>query len=379
MTASSTVNSPTSSKVHFCDFRTRPGQNMLQKFASLLRHAGLEEMELNNRFTAVKLHFGEEGNLAYIRPNYVAVLVEMLKGQSARVYLTDCGTLYSGQRHNAVDHLRVAERNGFNPAAVGCNVIIADGLRGTDYREVPIAGQYCRTAKIGTAIADCDVLISCNHFKCHELTGFGGALKNIGMGSGSIGGKLEMHSSSKPHIHDESCTACGVCADNCLHSAISIDEELDTAVIDYERCVGCCQCVVMCQFNAARIRFDEAVEVTGRKMAEYTLAVLQGRPALHINFINNVSPQCDCWPHNDAAIVNDIGIAVSRDPVALDRACADMVNGAPHLPGSLLDDLRYQPGEDKFSRVHPSTSWKSVLDYAEVLGLGSQEYELVKI
>ncbi len=367
------------SKVYFCDFHTRPGKNILDKFKTLLQQAGLEELELKRKFTAIKAHFGEMGNMAYIRPDYAAILVDVLKEKKARVFLTDCGTLYTGQRHNAVDHLHVAQVHGFNPLVVGCSVIIADGLRGTDFREIPVSGKYCTTAKIGSAIADCDVLISLNHFKCHELTGFGGAIKNIGMGSGSMGGKLEMHSSSKPYIHDESCTACGICVDACLQSAITIDDELDTAVIDPDRCTGCCQCVVMCQFNASRIRFNEAAEVTGYKMVEYTWAVLKDRPSFHINFINNVSPQCDCWSHNDVPLVGDIGIAVSFDPVALDRACADMVNAAPHVPGSVLDDLKYLPGEDKFAKVHPITSWQSCLQYAESLGLGSQEYELIKI
>lgn len=367
------------SKVYFSDFRTRPGLNLLQKFKSLLLHGGLEQMELNKKFTAIKVHFGEMGNLAYIRPNYAAALVDLLKAKEAKVFLTDTGTLYSGHRQNAVDHLEVAARNGFNPLATGCQVIIADGLRGTDFREIPINLQYCKTAKIASAIADSDVLISLNHFKAHEITGVGGALKNIGMGCGSIGGKLEMHSSSKPRIDDENCTACGVCADNCLQDAITIDEELDIAVIDYDKCTGCCQCVVMCQFDASRITWNEAAEVTACKVAEYAYAVLKNRPALHINFINNVSPQCDCWSHNDVPLVADIGMAVSLDPVALDRASADLVNLAPHMSGSILSDLGFVEGQDKFGAVHRSTSWKAGLDYAEKLGLGSQNYEIIKV
>jgi uncharacterized protein len=212
------------SKVYFTDLRTKPGLNLLDKTAHLVKQAGMDKIDFKNKFVAIKIHFGEPGNLAYIRPNYAATIVKLIKSLGGIPFLTDANTLYSGRRSNAVDHLEAAMENGFNPLAVGCNVIIADGLKGTDYREIEINQKHCKSAKIGTAIADADIIISMNHFKGHEMTGFGGALKNLGMGSGSRGGKLEMHSASQPEIDSDKCISCGQCIKACSQSAMSFDK-----------------------------------------------------------------------------------------------------------------------------------------------------------
>ena len=184
------------SKVYFTDLRTKPGLNLLDKLERLVKKAGIENIDFKNKFVAIKIHFGEPGNLAYIRPNYARRMVQIIKGLKGMPFLTDSNTLYTGRRANAIEHLEAAMENGFNPLTVGCNIIIADGIKGTDYREIEIHGKHCEKAKIGAAIADADIIISMNHFKGHEMTGFGGAIKNLGMGSGSRGGKLEMHSAS---------------------------------------------------------------------------------------------------------------------------------------------------------------------------------------
>ena len=275
------------SKVYFTNLRTTPSSNLLDKMERLVKRAGIANIDFKNQFVAIKIHFGEPGNLAYIRPNYAARLVSLLRELGAKPFLTDCNTLYSGRRSNAVDHLQSAMENGFNPMSAGCNVIIADGVKGTDYREIEIDGQYCKAPKIGAAIADADIIISMNHFKGHEQAGFGGALKNLGM--------------------------------------------------------GC---------------------------------------AFHVSFIMNVSPECDCWNHNDAAIIPDLGIAASFDPVALDKACADMVINAPIIGGNKLAETHpheHLEGEDKFHLIHPDTNWQAGLRYAEEIGLGSQAYELITV
>ena len=339
------------SKVYFTDLRTKPGLNLLDKLEKLVKRAGIENIDFKNQFTAIKIHFGEPGNLAYLRPNYAAKIVSMIKELGGLVFLTDSNTLYSGRRANAVDHLLAAQENGFNPLSVGCNVIIADGIKGTDYREIEINEKYCKTAKIGAAIADADIIISMTHFKGHEMTGFGGVLKNLGMGSGSRGGKLEMHSASQPEIHKENCIGCGMCVKSCAQEAISINENRK-AEIDYNKCVGCGQCVAVCQFNAAQVVWDESAVTANEKIAEYAYAVVKDKPNFHISFIMNVSPNCDCWDSNDLAIVPDIGIAASFDPVALDRLCVDLVNKAPMINGSTLSDTNYHEGEDKFGHIH---------------------------
>ena len=368
------------SKVYFTNLRTKPGRSLLDKMETLIKKAGIEQINFDGKFTAIKIHFGEPGNLAYIRHNYAARLVQFLQKKNTRVFLTDANTLYSGRRSNAVDHLQTAMENGFNPMAVPCPVIIADGLKAIDYREVRIDCEYCKTAKIGAAIADADIIISMTHFKGHEQTGFGGTLKNLGMGSASAAGKLELHSSSQPVIDAESCTSCGQCVKYCASDAVTLNK-LKKAEIDYEKCVGCGQCVAVCQYDAAQVVWDNSSDMTNYKVAEYSLAVLKGKPNFHINFIMNVSPLCDCWSNNDAAIVPDIGIAASFDPVALDKACADMVTQAVANVGSCLDVHEHGQlqGEDKFKLIHPKTEWKVGLSHGEKIGLGSMDYELITV
>lgn len=367
------------SKVYFTNLRTRPGLNLLDKLEKLIRKAGIENIDFKNKFVAIKIHFGEPGNLAYIRPNYAAKVVKVIKELGGMPFLTDSNTLYSGRRANAIDHLETAMENGFNPMAVDCNVIIADGLKGTDYREIEINKKHCKKAKIGTAIADADIVISMSHFKGHEMTGFGGTLKNLGMGSGSRGGKLEMHSASQPKINLGNCIGCRQCAKNCAQGAITFNENRK-AVIDYEKCVGCGQCVAVCSFDGAQVIWNESADTANEKIAEYAYAVVKDKPNFHISFIMNVSPNCDCWDSNDAAIIPDLGIAASFDPVALDKACIDMVNNAPILNNTALHD-KLECGHDhgsidKFGHIHPNTDWKTGLTHGEAIGLGIQDYEL---
>ena len=368
------------SKVYFTNLRVKGGNSLLDKLEILVKKAGIEQIDFAGKFTAVKIHFGEPGNLAYIRPNYVARLVQFLQKKQARVFLTDSNTLYCGRRSNAIDHLQSAMENGFNPVAVPCPVIIADGVKAIDYREINIDGEYCKTAKIGSAIADADIIVSMSHFKGHEVTGFGGALKNIGMGSASTAGKMEMHSSSQPKIAEKNCTACGQCVKYCAAKAIAVNKQ-KKAEIDYEKCVGCGQCIAVCQYNAAQVVWDGAADIACCKVAEYTMAALKNKTHFHVSFIMDISPDCDCWSCNDAPIVPNIGIAASFDPVALDKACADMVTAAAANIGSCLNVSEHGmlQGKDKFKLVHPGTEWKVTLTHAEKIGLGRMEYELITV
>ena len=366
------------SKVYFTDMRAKPGRNLLDKLEILIEKAGIGQIDFKNKFTAVKIHFGEPGNLAYIRANYATRLVKYLLAKQARPFLTDSNTLYLGRRSNAVDHIESAYENGFNPIAVPCPVIIADGLKAIDYKEIPVDLKYCKTAKIGAAIAEADIIVSMNHFKGHEQSGFGGALKNLGMGSASRMGKLELHSSSQPTINSTQCTSCGQCVKYCASDAIRLNAK-KKAEIDSKKCAGCGQCVAVCQFEAAQPVWDNSADVMNFKIAEYASAVLKDKPHFHINFIMDVSPNCDCWAYNDVAIIPNLGIAASFDPVALDKACADMATKScanfhsalpVHKPGELQDT-------DKFKLIHPNTDWLTGLKYAEKIGLGSLQYELI--
>ncbi|MCX6301538.1 MAG: DUF362 domain-containing protein [Bacteroidia bacterium] len=370
-----------SSKVWFTNLRTKPSQNLIRKLEILVTRAGIEKIDFQRKITAIKIHFGEPGNLAYLRPNYAACIVKLLKSKGAIPFLTDCNTLYFGRRSNAPSHLEAAFENGYNPIATGCPVIIADGIKGTDSREIEINMEFTAVAKIGTAITDADIIISMNHFKGHEVTGFGGALKNLGMGCASVGGKLFLHSGASPKIHEKNCTGCRICEKNCAYEAIHVGKD-KIAHIDYEKCIGCGQCIAVCQYDSAQVVWQNSSEIVCKRIAEYAYAAIKDKPSFHINFIMNVSPECDCWGFNDYPLVPDIGIAASFDPVALDMACADLVKATPALPGSTIcvnhenGDLR---DKDKFKLAHPDTFWQAGLEHAEKTGLGNLAYELINV
>ena len=366
------------SKVYYTNFRATYRENVPQKLARLVKKAGmLEGIDFSNKFTAIKIHFGEPGNLSYLRPNYAKVIVDLIKGEGGKVFLTDCNTLYVGRRKNGLDHLEAAYENGYNPFATGCHVVIADGLKGTDEALVPVeGGVYVKEAKIGRAVMDADIVISMNHFKGHECTGFGGALKNLGMGCGSRAGKMEMHSAGKPRVLKGQCVGCGACVKICAHSAITLADK--KASIDHSKCVGCGRCIGICPKDAVAAANDESNDILNCKIAEYTKAVIDGRPNFHISLIVDVSPNCDCHAENDVPIVPNVGMFASFDPVALDMACADAVNRQPVMPGSILSELP-QLRNDRFTDNHPETNWMSAVDHAVKIGIGSKEYELIEI
>ena len=367
------------SKVYFADLRADVHENLQQKLTRLMKTAGMGDIDFRDKFVAIKLHFGEPGNLAFLRPNWARTVADFVKERGGKPFLTDCNTLYVGGRKNALDHMDSAMLNGFNPMTTGCQIIIADGLKGSDEVEVPVVGgEYVKNAKIGRAVMDADVFISLTHFKGHEEAGFGGCLKNIGMGCGSRAGKMEQHNAGKPHVAQKHCIGCGQCRKICAHGAPIIEN--GKAYIDHDKCVGCGRCIAVCPKDAVRINWDETTANLNCKIAEYTKAVVDGRPCFHISLVIDVSPNCDCRPENDMAIVPNVGMFASFDPVALDMACVDAVNAQTPLRGSAADDAHAKAYvHDHFQRLHPDTNWRSCLEHGEKIGIGTREYELIKI
>ena len=367
------------SKVYFADLRADVHENLQQKLTRLMKTAGMGNIDFQDKFVAIKLHFGEPGNLAFLRPNWARTVADFVKERGGKPFLTDCNTLYVGGRKNALDHMDSAMLNGFNPMTTGCQIIIGDGLKGSDEVEVPVVGgEYVKNAKIGRAVMDADVFISLTHFKGHEEAGFGGCLKNIGMGCGSRAGKMEQHNAGKPHVAQKHCIGCGQCRKICAHGAPIIEN--GKAYIDHDKCVGCGRCIAVCPKDAVRINWDETTANLNCKIAEYTKAVVDGRPCFHISLVIDVSPNCDCRPENDMAIVPNVGMFASFDPVALDMACVDAVNAQTPLRGSAADDAHAKAHvHDHFQRLHPDTNWRSCLEHGEKIGIGTREYELIKI
>ena len=370
-------------QVYFTDFHTEAfGDGLPKKLQKLIKKAGIEKLDMEKKFVAIKMHFGELGNISYLRPNYAKAVVDVVKEFGGFPYLTDCNTLYPGSRKNALEHLYCAWENGFTPMTVGCPILIGDGLKGTDDVDVPVVGgEYIKAAKIGRAVMDADVFISLTHFKGHEMTGFGGALKNIGMGCGSRAGKKDQHSNGQPHIETEECRGCKKCQKDCANNGLVFDETTRKMHVDTANCVGCGRCLGACNFDAIQFTNDAAVSELNCRMAEYTKAVVDGRPNFHISLIVDVSPNCDCHCENDAPILPNIGMFASFDPLALDQACADACLKATPMPGSQLDRNMRKPGfkdlKDNFRNSTPESEWRSCMEHGEKIGLGTREYELI--
>ncbi len=372
-------------KVYFTDFRTKAfGDGLPTKLKKLIKAAGIEQLDMEGKFAAIKLHFGELGNISYLRPNYARAVADVVKEFGGKPFLTDCNTMYPGSRKNALEHLECAWENGFTPLTVGCPILIGDGLKGTDDIGVPVVGgEYVKEARIGRAIMDADIFISLTHFKGHEMTGFGGTIKNIGMGCGSRAGKTEQHSNGKPSIAPQLCRGCRRCLRECANNALQYDAETNKTTVNYENCVGCGRCLGACNFDAITFEDSNANELLNFRMAEYTKAVVDGRPNFHISLIVDVSPNCDCHNENDAPILPNLGMFASFDPLALDQACVDACLKATPLPGSQLADnlakADFVDHHDHFTNSTPESEWRTCLEHAEKIGLGSREYDLIVI
>ena len=370
-------------KVYFTDFRVAVGSSGLTgKLKSLMEKAGVRQIDMDGKFVAIKMHFGELGNLSFLRPNYARAVADLVKEMGGHPFLTDCNTMYPGSRKNALEHLECAWENGFTPLTVGCPILIGDGLKGTDDIAVPVkGGEYVKEAYIGRAIMDADVFISLTHFKGHEMTGFGGAIKNIGMGCGSRAGKKDQHSSGKPNISAPLCRGCRRCQRECANNGLEFDAEAKKMHVNLDNCVGCGRCLGACNFDAIHFAGDNAPADLNRRMVEYAKAVVDGRPNFHVSLIVDVSPNCDCHTENDAPILPNIGMLASFDPIALDQACADLCQKAEPIANSQLGDNMRRKGfvdlRDHFKNNKPEVDWKTCLEHGEKIGLGTRDYELI--
>jgi len=364
-------------EVYFASARARDNEGLVEKLGHLMEAVGLDLIPPKG-LVAVKLHLGERGTTSFLRPIYVRKAVEKIKERGGKPFLTDTTTLYRGERQNAVDYLRLAVANGFSYATIGAPIIIADGLRAADTVECRVELKHFETVKYASAVRQADALVVLTHFKGHLAAGFGGAIKNVSMGLGSRSQKQRMHADVKPQLRKkEVCVACGQCAQVCPAEAIQVEE---VAHFDHNRCIGCAECIVVCPQGAIRILWNESPRNLQEKMAETLYGVMQDKKdkIAFFNFLLDVTPDCDCFPWSDTAIVPDIGILGTKDPIAIDQASVDLVNQMPGIPTSALSSA-LEPGGDKFQALFPQVDWSHQLAYGEELGLGSRRYKLVEI
>jgi uncharacterized Fe-S center protein len=367
------------SDVYFTDLRAdKEKDNVANKIGRSYRRSKMDKVFNAGDLVAIKTHFGEFGNTAFLRPQYLAKIVDLVEAGKGRPFLTDCNTLYAGSRSNAVDHLRTAVVHGYTYPVVNAPVVIADGLKGHDQVVVQVNLKRCREVKIGSAAMQADSILCVSHLKGHNMTGFGGALKNLGMGFGSRAGKMDMHSGINPKVDDSKCHGCGNCITNCPGDAIMVIKK--KAHIDGVKCIGCGECCIICPQQAIEI-IDWRTDLPSmqEKIVEYCYGIMKGRAERFgfVTFIVDVTPLCDCYSFNDVDIVPDVGILMSRDIVAIDQAAADLVNGQN---GATISALKsgHGPGEDKFKGLS-DIDWSIQLEYAEELGLGSRSYKLVRV
>jgi len=356
-------------EVFFANTRCKPHRGMEVKLGELAERVGLSEVIGRRDIVAIKTHFGEAGSTAFIPVLYLRRLVSMVKDLNAKPFVTDAGTLYVGSRSNAINHLLAAAAHGFTQETLGAPIIIADGLKGHDFVEVEVDGELLSKVKIASAAVHADALLVASHMTGHELTGFGCAIKNVGMGLGSRGGKQQMHSDIKPNVNAEKCTACAECLRWCPAGAISLEGKGKErkAVIDQDKCIGCGECTVMCFEGAIAARLSTSLDVAQRKIVEYAKGAMKGKEGkcAFFNFLLHITPACDCWDFSDAPVVEDIGVVASRDIVAVEQASLDLMNE--------------KAGKDVIGGIYNAMDWTAQLEYAERMGLGRRDYELVPI
>jgi uncharacterized Fe-S center protein len=364
------------SDVWFAGLRARdPAQSTVAKILRLFDAAGLGACIEPGAPTAIKIHFGEEGNDSYINPVFARQVVDKVREHGGKPFLTDTNTLYLGCRADAIDHITIAIRHGFSFATVNAPVIIADGLKGKNYREIEIGKRHFNRVLIAGDIAEVNSLIVLTHFKGHEVTGFGGAIKNLAMGCAPPAGKQEQHTALPTNV-EARCIGCGKCILVCPTEAVSLED--GKGRIDRNRCNGCFECMTVCPEHAIDIDWKTEIPKFTERIVEYAFGAAKGKQAGYINFLTDITPDCDCVGWSDTPIVPDIGILASRDPVAIDAASFDLVNLQEGLEGSFLGS-NFRKGEDKFKGMRHATDGYLQVRYAEKIGLGSAEYRLLEL
>jgi uncharacterized protein len=353
------------SKVYFIGAKNADDiADVNDKLRTLLAKSGVLDVARKDGKAGVKLHFGEEGSTGFVRPDHVRVICDEILHRGAVPVLSDTNTLYRGKRLNPADHLALAHAHGFTRDKVGADIFIPDDTKKEEVMEVRIDQSRIKTAKVARFYIDVDAMVVVSHFKGHGLAGFGGALKNIGMGCAMREGKLAQHCDASPVFSAKDCTGCGECALVCPVGALQIEEE--KSVLDRSKCIGCGSCISACPNRALFVDMKVGNELV-EKMVEYAYAVLRNRQnsSCYLNFALRINQECDCWSLENHQVAPDVGILASLDPVSIDKASFDLVNKAC--------------GRDIFKEIHPGPDGLKQLEHAAHIGLGNLDYELIEL
>jgi uncharacterized Fe-S center protein len=363
--------------VYYIEAKKDSNKSLIDRLAQMIdKSCLLKNIESGDR-VAVKMHFGERGGYGYIRTPFIGKIVQKIIEYNGIPFLTDTNTLYTHKRHNAIDHLKTAAINGFTYETVGAPIIIADGLTGNDYEIIKVNGKHFKEIFIGSAIFYADFIIAATHFTCHPLGGFGGSIKNLAMGCASIKGKFLQHSEFVPSVDKNLCRLCGTCIEACSFDAIRKGKK--SIYFIEKNCKGCGECIGACKYNAIRPKFPRESRKLQEKMVEYVMGITKqkDKKITYINFLIDVTPECDCFSASNIPIVPDLGILLSSDPVAIDKASADLVNSAPFSP--LWTDTNKTKSEDKFNLINKNIDWNSQLDYGQKMGIGNKDYRIIRL
>ena len=268
---------------------------------------------------AVKLHVGELGNPHYVQPFFLHDIIRRVKDAGGKPFLTDSNTYYHAQRNNAYDHMLTALVNGFNMAPF----IVADGLRSENYRTVKTKGVL-RKIEVAGVIAEADAMIVVSHDKGHELSGFGGAIKNLGMGCASQAGKLRQHRTVGLEIDESKCIGCGECKVECPMDIPEIIE--GKAHNTSPLCMRCPICVEACPMDAIKLVDKENLSKAFASAAYGVLSTFKSAKVSYVSFAKNITQYCDCLPGPGEVVMDDVGIFASGSPVSIDGAFLSMID-----------------------------------------------------
>lgn len=399
------------SDVFYFTARTHSHEQSMSKFKGplALKNLGIEQKIKNSDKVVIKTHFGALENTRYLRPSYLRFLCDYVKKLGGTPNVAEsCGwgipesisgthTEYSG-RATETEYLKIALLHGFTKETMGAPILMLDGEEGADIEIQKVTGKRFERVLVAGRLREFDYMIIASHFKGHGSAGFGGALKNLGIGCVSKGGKVEAHTGKTFKIDFDICNPkCNNCINICPTNALTKDKD-NKLNFNEDQCKFCYMCASVCNdkvFNLGNASGEDFIT----QFIDNAKGVVDffGKDKIfYVNYAIDICYQCDCTGGSDIPFVPDVGVLASLDPVALDQATVDLVHKSSISPHSVLSDVdgiptqgpyewfshtpRFNPenGEMDFSGKE-SKHWELQLKLAEDIGLGNRNYNLIEV